>query len=86
MLDDSTSDVSIESFDVEADMLDLSDLLGDGDGDSLDGYFVTASEKGGDLKIEIGKDGQSSNNSATLKDVSISDFADSGEGRNTGND
>ncbi|MGM0859000.1 MAG: VCBS domain-containing protein [Pseudomonadota bacterium] len=74
VLDDSVNDATVDNFDVEADVLDLSDLLDDGDSGTLDDYFATASNDGDDVKIEIGQNGQSSSKTVTLKDVSAEDL------------
>ncbi|SBR50303.1 Ig-like domain-containing protein [Halomonas sp. HL-93] len=76
VLDDSSDDVTIERFDVANDVLDLSDLLNDDEGQSLDDYFVTASNEGSnDVNIAITqKNGQGDSKSVTLKDVSAEDL------------
>ena len=75
MLNDSSDDVTIERFDVANDVLDLSDLLDDGDTGTLDDYFVKASDEGSNVNIEITqKSGEGGSKNVTLKDVSAADL------------
>ncbi|TDU18100.1 von Willebrand factor type A domain-containing protein, partial [Chromohalobacter marismortui] len=75
VLDDSSDDVTIERFDVANDVLDLSDLLDDGDTGTLDDYFVKASDEGNNVNIEITqKSGEGGSKNVTLKDVSAADL------------
>ncbi|MCZ0925777.1 Ig-like domain-containing protein [Vreelandella janggokensis] len=75
VLNDSSDDVTIERFDVANDVLDLSDLLDDGDTGTLDDYFVKASDEGSNVNIEITqKSGEGGSKNVTLKDVSAADL------------
>ncbi|QNI02348.1 retention module-containing protein [Halomonas sp. SH5A2] len=75
VLDDSNDDSTISNFDVENDVLDLSDLLDDGDTGTMDDYFVTASDEGSNVNIEITqKSGEGGSKNVTLKDVSAADL------------